>query len=119
MRQTNLTLCFATVMALAACGGGSDAVTATDDPNTGGVGPSTNTTVTSTVPVNATASSTVTTANSCGLANFQADVLTAVNAARAQARNCGSTAFAAAAAMRWNDKLFAASAAFCRYGSAK
>ena len=99
MRKTTLTLCLATLSVLAACGGGSDA-SLPPDPTTGG----------SDSPANPPASSAVTAASSCNLPNFQADVIAAVNAARAQARNCGNTAVPAAAAMRWNDKLFAASA---------
>ncbi|HEU4622335.1 MAG TPA: CAP domain-containing protein [Burkholderiaceae bacterium] len=34
----------------------------------------------------------------------------AVNAARAQARTCGTTEYAAAPALAWNDKLFSAAA---------
>jgi uncharacterized protein YkwD len=65
--------------------------------------------VTPTAPI--TPSGAVTSANSCGLANFQTDVMRAVNAARAQARSCGSDAKPAVAALGWNDTVFAAAAA--------
>lgn len=67
--------------------------------------------VTPVAPVPVTSSGAITSANSCGLANFQADVLRAVNAARAQARSCGIEAKPAVAALGWNDSLFAAAAA--------
>jgi len=47
----------------------------------------------------------------CGLAGFQADLLAAINAARAQARSCGGTAYAATAPLAWNAKLTQAAAA--------
>ncbi len=53
----------------------------------------------------------ITSANSCSLPNFQTDVFRAVNAARAQARNCGTDAKPAVAALGWNDALFTAAAA--------
>jgi uncharacterized protein YkwD len=89
----------ATLMVMAACGGGSDGPLPTD-PITGG----------SDSPANPPASSAVTAANSCDLPNFQNEVFAAVNTARSQARTCGNTPVPAAAAVRWNDKLFAASA---------
>ncbi len=53
----------------------------------------------------------ITSANSCSLPNFQVDVFRAVNAARAQARSCGSEAKPAVAGLSWNDTLFTAAAA--------
>ena len=52
-------------------------------------------------------SGTVTSTNSCGLINFQTDVMRAINAARAQARFCGSEAKPAVATLGWNDTLYA------------
>lgn len=46
----------------------------------------------------------------CGLANFQTELLQRVNAARAAGANCGSEAFAATGALRWDDALTAAAA---------
>jgi uncharacterized protein YkwD len=103
MRKTTITLCLATLSVLAACGGGSDGPLPTD-PITGGSDSPTN------PPANPPASSAVTAANSCNLPNFQNEVFAAVNAARSQARTCGNTPVPAAAAVRWNDKLFVASA---------
>jgi uncharacterized protein YkwD len=116
MRHTTLTLCLATLGVLAACGGGSDApsVTAptgdssvTANPTNPVAEPAT---PTPTNPNPPAVSSAITAGNSCNLPNFQSDVMAAMNAARSQARSCGSKAFAAAPAVRWNDKLFAASA---------
>lgn len=53
----------------------------------------------------------ITSADSCGLANFQADVLRAVNAARAQTRTCGSGAKPATTALTWSNTLLAAATA--------
>ena len=50
----------------------------------------------------------VTAENSCALPNFQASVLLAVNAARAQARTCGNLASPAVAALGWNQALMTA-----------
>lgn len=62
-------------------------------------------------PVVVPSSGSVTSANSCGLGNFQTDVMAAINAARAQSRSCGSEAKPAAAALEWNDTLFSAATA--------
>lgn len=49
-----------------------------------------------------------TSASSCSLVNFQADVMSAINAARAQPRSCGTQAHPAVARLAWNETLFAA-----------
>jgi len=50
-------------------------------------------------------------AATCGLANFQADLLQRVNAARAAGANCGSEgSFAATGALQWSDALTTAAA---------
>lgn len=49
-------------------------------------------------------------ATSCGLPDFQASLLTQINAARAQARSCGNTAMPAAGPVAWNERLFSAAA---------
>lgn len=41
----------------------------------------------------------------CNIADFSNQMLAAINAARATARNCGGTAFAAAPALGWNEQL--------------
>lgn len=47
----------------------------------------------------------------CELVNFQQEILTRINQTRATARNCGSTAYPAVAALGWNSMLFDAAAA--------
>jgi uncharacterized protein YkwD len=60
-------------------------------------------------PASAPAQSAVLSANtSCGLPNFQQEVMNRINAARANSRMCGDTFYGAAGAVSWNDKLFAA-----------
>lgn len=49
-------------------------------------------------------------AQTCGLANFQQELLTRINAIRASARACGSLTYAAAPPVKWHDKLFNAAA---------
>ncbi len=92
--------CFASV--LGACGGGDS--NAAD--NTAPTPAPTPTPSPSPAP-----GGTVTAATSCAIPDFAAQMLNAVNAARAQARSCGGTAYAAAGALTWNDALFAAAAA--------
>jgi Cysteine-rich secretory protein family len=46
----------------------------------------------------------------CGIANFQQELLKLVNQARASSRYCGNTSYASAAPQRWNSKLFDAAA---------
>lgn len=46
----------------------------------------------------------------CGLPDFQSKVLQAINEARAMPRVCGSTGYAAAPALSWDERLFAAAA---------
>lgn len=41
----------------------------------------------------------------CGIGNFAPTLLAAINQARAQARNCGGTAYAAAPPLGWNSLL--------------
>jgi uncharacterized protein YkwD len=70
---------------------------------------------TATTPITAT-TPTPPTANldprlTCNLPNFQEEILRLVNLARAAGRTCGSTSYAAAPALRWNDVLFNAAGA--------
>ena len=53
---------------------------------------------------------TQTAANTCNLANFQTDLMTLINQARASSRTCGSTTYPAVAAVAWNSQLFDAAA---------
>jgi uncharacterized protein YkwD len=102
---------FLLVASLAACGGGSDApapnpgtspAAATANPGAAPTSP----------PANGTSnqSDAVSAATSCNLPNFKADILQAVNAARATARSCGTLAMPAVGALQWSDVLFAAAA---------
>jgi uncharacterized protein YkwD len=47
-------------------------------------------------------------ASTCGLPDFQADLLRQVNAARAAGRSCGSTVYTATAPLAWSARLFSA-----------
>lgn len=53
---------------------------------------------------------TVTADTSCALPDFQAEVMRQVNAARALARNCGSTPMPAVGPLTWSAPLFTAAA---------
>lgn len=52
--------------------------------------------------------------STCNLANFRAELLAAVNQARANARICGSSSYPAVAALAWEDRLFSAAARHSR-----
>lgn len=96
---------------LAACGGGSDtpAPGAGSNPATAAA----NNGSTPTTPTGsglANESTALGPATSCNLPNFQADILQAVNAARAKARTCGAIAMPAVGAVQWSDVLFASAA---------
>lgn len=96
---------------LTACGGGGESDS---------VAPPAAGSTLSSVPVSAVTTSPTPTAPSpaasaslapgstCNLANFQADLLQQINAARAAGRSCGATAFAATSALAWNARLFTA-----------
>ena len=51
---------------------------------------------------------------SCGLADFQNSLMQQINAARATARTCGTTAMPAVSPLTWNDRLFSAGARHSR-----
>lgn len=61
-------------------------------------------------PPDDTPSTVVTADTTCALPGFQAEVMRQVNAARAVARSCGSTAMPAVAPLAWSDPLFTAAA---------
>jgi|GEM_PF-622432 len=61
-------------------------------------------------PPPAASNGTLTAANTCSLGNFQTDLMTLINQARASARTCGTTVYPAAAPLAWNGKLFDAAA---------
>ena len=92
------------LLGLAGCGGGGDATAAQPGaaPPTAVAGSG----GTSNVPASAALDASTT----CGISNYQALMLQQINSARAQARSCGSTAYAATTALAWDAKLFAASA---------
>lgn len=83
--------------ALAACGGGSDESKSSGPPVIGQNG-----------AVNV-ASLELADEQTCGISNFAGAMLSAVNGARAQARNCGGAAYGAAPALGWNELLGKAS----------
>lgn len=100
-------------LCLSACGGGGDDSTAATPTAT--VGPA---------PVSATGAAPSTggvaalvaldASTSCGLANFRAELLQQINAARAQSRTCGANTLPATVALVWNDRLFSAAARHSR-----
>lgn len=49
-------------------------------------------------------------AQTCGLSNFQQELVSRINQIRASARTCGSLTYAVAPALTWNTKLFNAAA---------
>jgi uncharacterized protein YkwD len=49
-------------------------------------------------------------ASNCGLSDFQNSLLAEINAARAQARQCGNQSMLAAGPLTWNSRLFSAAA---------
>jgi uncharacterized protein YkwD len=87
------------LLGLAGCGGGGDA-------------PATDGSATAVAGTGATAppSTALDASTTCGIPNYQALMLQQINTARAQARSCGATAYAATTALAWNDQLFAAAA---------
>ncbi len=98
---------------LSACGGGGDDSTAAAPPPT--VGP-TPVSATGAAPSTggATALIALDATTSCGLANFRAELLQQINAARAQPRTCGTSTLPATVALVWNDRLFSAAARHSR-----
>ena len=58
----------------------------------------------------ATPGGTLAAANTCSLSNFQTDLMTLINQARASSQTCGSTTYPATAAVAWNNNLFDAAA---------
>ncbi len=107
---------------VAACGGGGDSASSNTAPTPAAPAPGSTPPIVTNNPSNITQTGAITAtpapnqapvpsaATSCSLPNFQADVLREVNAARAQARSCGSAAKPAVAPLAWNTALFAAAA---------
>ncbi|MFN7121760.1 MAG: CAP domain-containing protein [Hydrogenophaga sp.] len=100
-------------LCLSACGGGGDDGPSAAAPAT--VGP---TPVSATGAAPSTGGATALVAldatTSCGLANFRAELLQQINAARAQPRTCGTNTLPAATPLAWNDRLFSAAARHSR-----
>lgn len=71
----------------------------------------TTTTVGNTTTTTLAAGAALPAAQTCGLANFQQDLMARINQFRASSRTCGSLTYAAAAPLSWNTKLFNAAAA--------
>lgn len=117
-------LLMSSALTIAGCGGGGDTATTPASGNpangipagTAGIPVITTTPTLTTQSAPGTAASStgpvaVTASNSCNIPNFQADMLRAVNEARAQGRVCGKLAkppVPAVAAVAWDNELFAA-----------
>jgi uncharacterized protein YkwD len=122
IRKLSLSLCCTAV--LAACGGGggggetTPVVTGNPPLNTDTIAPPAAAPPANTPPAAPPAAApappssggTLSAANSCNIANFKADMLRAINEARATARSCGGVAKPAVGGVVWNDPLFTASA---------
>jgi uncharacterized protein YkwD len=95
---TGLAIVAALILMLAGCGGGSDAAGAPPaTPNSG------------TPPAGSSGGGT--TATTCGLANFETELLQRVNAQRASGASCGSRgSFGSSAPLVWNSALTQAAA---------
>lgn len=86
---------FVSALMLSACGGGSESAN-----------------VTSPVPAaSSVAGASLDAAKTCGLLNFQQELMTLINQARASSRLCGNSVYPAVPALLWNSKLFDAAAA--------
>jgi uncharacterized protein YkwD len=96
---------------LSACGGGEggDSAAFPAAGSTLSTAPVSTSTVSPTpATVGPVASGSLDAGSTCNLANFQADMLRQINAARAAGRSCGATAFAPTTPLAWNNRLFAA-----------
>jgi uncharacterized protein YkwD len=111
-------LFLSSALVIAGCGGGGDGSTpsgAASTPNSGTstlipTAPTQTSQTTSSQAPGNTGNTLMTPANSCNIPNFQADMLRAVNEARAQSRFCLKVKqqVPAAAAVVWDNELFAA-----------
>lgn len=96
---------------LSACGGGggADETASAAAGSTLSAAPVSAATVTpAPATVGPVASPSLDAGSTCNLANFQADLLRQINAARAAGRSCGATAYAPTTPLAWNTRLFAA-----------
>jgi len=94
-------------LALATCGGGGSDTPA---PAAGGVSGAPTSVAGSSGATGTPSLLALDASTSCGLADFQNSLLQQINAARATARTCGSTAMPAVAPLAWNNRLFSAAA---------
>lgn len=111
-------LFLSSVLVIAGCGGGGDGGTpsgAASTPNSGTstvitTAPTQTSQTTSSQAPDNTGNTLIAPANSCNIPNFQADMLRAVNEARAQSRVCRkiNLQVPAVAAVVWDNELFAA-----------
>ncbi len=93
----------AVALLMVACGGGSDPAP-TAQASQGATASTAD--AAASAPGTSTASTASTTVGTCGLANFEADLLARVNALRAAGATCGTRgAFATAPALAWNAHL--------------
>lgn len=111
MHYANLVFA-ASCLVLTACGGGGDAaLQASGNASVITSSPAQATQTTPIAPNGVPVVAAQSPVNTCSLPNYQADMLRAVNEARAQARTCGQATMPAVAAMSWNSALFSAAAA--------
>lgn len=104
MNSTSKRALLAATLLLAACGGGGSSGGSADKTTTGSSASGGGTTPPAGTIV-------VAPEDACAIADFGEAMLAAVNAARATARWCGATWYAAAPALAWNAKLAQAAAA--------
>jgi uncharacterized protein YkwD len=100
---------------LVACGGGGgDSDAAAPAPAPAGVSGTPSTVTGSSGSTGAPGLIALDASTSCALPDFQNSLLQQINAARATARTCGSTAMPAVGPLAWNDRLFSAAARHSR-----
>ncbi|MFZ6751496.1 CAP domain-containing protein [Undibacterium sp. Ren11W] len=97
---------FALALTLNACGGGDESAT------TAAVAPAVTPPPSTVTPVitPSVPGMPLEAVKTCSLPNFQQELMTLINQARATSRQCGNTTFPAAPALVWNSKLFDAAA---------
>jgi uncharacterized protein YkwD len=109
LRSTLRWLCLGVAVLLASCGGGSDpasnSIVSQANETQSSTQTSTAVNTQTTVPAN-----TLDAAFTCGIPNFQDEILKRVNQARASGRMCGNTLYDAVAPLKWNTSLFNAAA---------
>lgn len=99
---------------LVACGGGGGDSDAAPAPAPAGVSGTPSTVTGSSGSTGSPGLIALDASTSCALPDFQNSLLQQINAARATARTCGSTAMPAVGPLAWNDRLFSAAARHSR-----